>query len=130
MIATLIFQSSFRRVPNSLTSGRGNDRLSVTRGCEPSAVLRPAKVADNAGGRIGDLPRIPASDTTILANQGIDPLSPVYSLLHLELGRVLVRQKQIPAARTEYQSFLDVWKNADADLTLPQSAKREYAALN
>jgi eukaryotic-like serine/threonine-protein kinase len=65
----------------------------------------------------------------ILANPGIDPLAPVYYLSHLELGRVLVRQQQIAQAHTEYQAFLNAFRNADASLPLVQTARREYAML-
>jgi DNA-binding winged helix-turn-helix (wHTH) protein/tetratricopeptide (TPR) repeat protein len=65
----------------------------------------------------------------ILANQGIDPISPEYSLAYLRLARVLATQKKIGDARKEYQSFFDAWKDADADLPLLKDAKREFAKL-
>jgi tetratricopeptide (TPR) repeat protein len=65
----------------------------------------------------------------ILANQGVDPISPLYSLSHLRLARVLVQKKQIDAAQTEYKAFLEAWKNADAELPLLNQARQEYAKL-
>jgi DNA-binding winged helix-turn-helix (wHTH) protein/tetratricopeptide (TPR) repeat protein len=66
----------------------------------------------------------------ILSNQGVDPLSPQYSLSHLGLARVLSLQKKTDLARNEYRAFLDAWKNADSDLPLLIQAKQEYAKLN
>jgi eukaryotic-like serine/threonine-protein kinase len=65
----------------------------------------------------------------ILANQGVDPVSPLYSLSHLRLARVLLQQKQIDPARSEYKAFFQAWKNADTDLALLIKAKQEYAKL-
>ena len=65
----------------------------------------------------------------ILANQGVDPISPLYSLAHLRLARVLALQKKNDAARREYDAFFDAWKNADADLPLLKEARRESAAV-
>jgi DNA-binding winged helix-turn-helix (wHTH) protein/tetratricopeptide (TPR) repeat protein len=65
----------------------------------------------------------------ILANQGVDPLAPVYYIAHLKLAEVLARQNEIAQARAEYQAFFAAWKNADPNLTMLQQATREYAAL-
>lgn len=65
----------------------------------------------------------------ILNNQGVDPVAPVYSLSHLGLARVLAMQKKTDAAGAEYRTFLEAWKNADADLPLLIKAKQEYAKL-
>lgn len=65
----------------------------------------------------------------ILANQGIDPISPEYSLSHLRLARVLATQEKTGDARKEYRAFFDAWKDADADLPLVQDARRELAQL-
>jgi DNA-binding winged helix-turn-helix (wHTH) protein/tetratricopeptide (TPR) repeat protein len=65
----------------------------------------------------------------ILDNQGVDPISPLYSLAQLRLARVLVLQKKPAQAREEYNALFAAWKNADADLPLLVQARREYAAL-
>jgi eukaryotic-like serine/threonine-protein kinase len=65
----------------------------------------------------------------ILDNQGVDPVSPLYSLSHLRLARVLFQQKQIEPARAEYKAFFEAWKNADMDLPMLVKAKQEYAKL-
>ncbi|MGC2161765.1 MAG: hypothetical protein WA634_07660, partial [Silvibacterium sp.] len=65
----------------------------------------------------------------ILDNQGVDPLAPAYSLSHLGLARVLVKQKKIAPAYAEYRRFLDLWKNADQNLLILAQARNEYAKL-
>jgi DNA-binding winged helix-turn-helix (wHTH) protein/tetratricopeptide (TPR) repeat protein len=66
----------------------------------------------------------------ILDNQGVDPTSPLYSLAHLRLARVLVLQQKQDQARDEYNAFFAAWKNADADLPLLIQARHEDAALS
>ena len=65
----------------------------------------------------------------ILNNQGVDPLSPIYSLSHLRLARVLALQKKSDEARSEYTAFFEAWKDADPELKILADAKREYAQL-
>lgn len=65
----------------------------------------------------------------LLANPGVEPIWPEFTLTHLRLARVLVQNKQAAQARVEYQAFLDEWKNGDPDLQLLIDAKREFAAL-
>jgi DNA-binding winged helix-turn-helix (wHTH) protein/Tfp pilus assembly protein PilF len=65
----------------------------------------------------------------ILANQGVDPISPLYPLAHLGLARVLALQNNNSASRGEYEKFFDAWKDADADLPVLKQAGVEYARL-
>jgi tetratricopeptide (TPR) repeat protein len=65
----------------------------------------------------------------ILDHRGIDPLSPVHSLARLGLGRALVLQGQTAKARTAYQDFLALWKDADPDIPILKQAKQEYEKL-
>jgi DNA-binding winged helix-turn-helix (wHTH) protein/tetratricopeptide (TPR) repeat protein len=65
----------------------------------------------------------------ILANQGVDPISPLYPLAHLRLARVLAKQMKTDEARQQYRAFFDAWKDADPDLPLFQAAKNEFARL-
>jgi eukaryotic-like serine/threonine-protein kinase len=66
----------------------------------------------------------------ILDHQGVDPISPLYSIAHLRLARVLATQKKLDEARREYQAFFDAWKDADSELSMLGDAKREYAQLH
>ena len=66
----------------------------------------------------------------ILANRGIDLLSPLYPLAHLGLARACLRQKKIAESRAEYESFFAAWKDADSDAPVLKQARTEYARLN
>jgi DNA-binding winged helix-turn-helix (wHTH) protein/tetratricopeptide (TPR) repeat protein len=65
----------------------------------------------------------------ILANQGVDPIAPLYPLAHLGLARVLAMQQKPDQARAEYAALFTAWKDADADLPLLVQARREAAVL-
>jgi tetratricopeptide (TPR) repeat protein len=65
----------------------------------------------------------------ILDHRGIDPTSPLYSLARLGLGRAYAVQGDVAKAKTAYQDFFAVWKDADADLPTLTRAKAEYAKL-
>ena len=65
----------------------------------------------------------------ILDHRGIEPASPLYPLAHLGLARASVLGGDTAKARKEYQDFLALWKDADADLPVLQQAKEEYAKL-
>ena len=65
----------------------------------------------------------------ILANPGIDPLSPLYPLAHLGLARAYAMENNQAASRREYEKFFDMWKNADADVPVLKQARAEYSRL-
>jgi eukaryotic-like serine/threonine-protein kinase len=50
-------------------------------------------------------------------------------LAWLQLGRAQKMMGDEAAARKSYQTFLDLWKNADPDIPIYQQAKAEYAKL-
>jgi eukaryotic-like serine/threonine-protein kinase len=51
------------------------------------------------------------------------------SLAHLGLGRAYALAGDISKARSSYQNFLTLWKEADPDLPILKQAKAEYAKL-
>ena len=65
----------------------------------------------------------------ILDHRGIDPTSLHYTLARLGLGRAHALQGQTTKARTAYQDFLTLWKDADPDTPILREAKGEYAKL-
>jgi eukaryotic-like serine/threonine-protein kinase len=65
----------------------------------------------------------------ILDHPGVDSIAPEYSLAHLQLARVLAREKNADAARREYGAFLEAWAHADAKLPQTAAARREMATL-
>jgi eukaryotic-like serine/threonine-protein kinase len=50
-------------------------------------------------------------------------------LAHLGLGRAYALSGDSAKAKTAYQAFLALWKNADPDNPLLNQAKAEYAGL-
>jgi len=65
----------------------------------------------------------------ILDHRGWDPSSPMYPLAHLGLARAAVLADDVTKARSAYQDFFALWKDADADLPVLIEAKKEYEKL-
>jgi len=65
----------------------------------------------------------------ILDHKGVSGASPVLSLALLGLARARAMGGDPSAARTAYQDFFALWKDADPDLPLLKQAKAEYAKL-
>ncbi|HVP44376.1 MAG TPA: protein kinase [Terriglobales bacterium] len=59
----------------------------------------------------------------------VSPFDPARALVQLELGRAYAGKGDKAAARTAYQDFLALWKDADPDIPLLKQAKDEYAKL-
>jgi hypothetical protein len=57
------------------------------------------------------------------------PLNFLGSLAHLQLARAHVVSGDTAKAKTAYQDFLTLWKDADADIPILKEAKAEYAKL-
>jgi eukaryotic-like serine/threonine-protein kinase len=65
----------------------------------------------------------------ILDRPGVVQNTPNGSLAHLGLGRALAAGGEKEKARTAYQDFLALWKDADPDIPIQKQAKAEYAKL-
>jgi DNA-binding winged helix-turn-helix (wHTH) protein/tetratricopeptide (TPR) repeat protein len=78
----------------------------------------------------GRLEEAAADYRLILDNRGVDPISPLSSLAHLRLARVLVLEKKTDAARSQYREFLEAWRDADPSIALLADARRELAQLD
>jgi serine/threonine protein kinase/tetratricopeptide (TPR) repeat protein len=79
--------------------------------------------------RLRDGAKAVAEFQKILDHRGIQPQSEVWPLAHLQLARSYVLQGDTARARTAYQDFLALWKDADPDIPLLKEAKGEYAKL-
>ncbi len=66
----------------------------------------------------------------LLDHRGTDPLDVSYTLAHLGLGRAYALQGNATAAKSAYQDFFAVWKDADPDLPVLKQAKAEYDKLH
>jgi tetratricopeptide (TPR) repeat protein len=65
----------------------------------------------------------------ILDHRGLVGLDPIGALAHLKLGRVFALSGDKTKAKTAYQDFLVLWKDADPDIPVLKSAKSEYDRL-
>ena len=66
----------------------------------------------------------------IIDHRGVCLLSlPTCSLAHLQLGRARAEAGDTGGARTAYQDFFALWKDADPDVPILKEAKSEYAKL-
>lgn len=65
----------------------------------------------------------------ILKHPGIVEQEPAGLLSRLGLARALVLQGDTTKARTAYQDFLTLWRDADPDIPILQQAKAEYGKL-
>ena len=66
----------------------------------------------------------------ILDHRGVCALSLLTcNLAHLQLGRARAANGDTGGARTAYQDFFALWKDADPDLPILKEAKSEYAKL-
>jgi eukaryotic-like serine/threonine-protein kinase len=54
---------------------------------------------------------------------------PLGALAHLQLGRAYAMAGDSAKARTAYQDFSALWKDADPDVPILKEAKAEYAKL-
>jgi eukaryotic-like serine/threonine-protein kinase len=65
----------------------------------------------------------------ILDRPGIVVSDPIGALAHLQLGRAYALLGENAKAKTAYQDFLTLWKDADPDIPILKQAKAEYAKL-
>jgi serine/threonine protein kinase/tetratricopeptide (TPR) repeat protein len=65
----------------------------------------------------------------LLDHRQIGFTSPTCSIAQLQLGRARVLAGDKPGARTAYQDFFALWKDADPDVPILKEAKAEYAKL-
>jgi len=65
----------------------------------------------------------------ILDHRGITWNSPVAPLAHLGLARAYALSGAPTKAKTAYNDFLTLWKDADPDIPILKQAKAEYAKL-
>jgi hypothetical protein len=65
----------------------------------------------------------------VLDHRGIVLADPIGALAHLQLGRSYAVSGNMPKAKSAYQDFLNLWKDADADVPVLKQARAEYAKL-
>jgi eukaryotic-like serine/threonine-protein kinase len=65
----------------------------------------------------------------IIAHPGVVQNEIIGALAHLGLGRAYVLSHDSAKAKAEYENFLSLWKDADADIPILKQARAEYAQL-
>ena len=65
----------------------------------------------------------------ILTHRGIVGSDPIGAVARLQLGRAYALSGDNAKAKTAYQDFLTLWKDADSDIPILRQAKAEYAKL-
>jgi hypothetical protein len=65
----------------------------------------------------------------ILGHPGVIVNFPLGALSHLGLARARTLSRDTAGARTFYQDFFALWKDADSDIPVLEQAKAEYAKL-
>jgi hypothetical protein len=65
----------------------------------------------------------------ILDHRGVVGSDPIGVLAHLQLGRAYSLTGDKIKAKSAYQDFLTLWKDADPDIPIFRAAKQEYARL-
>jgi predicted negative regulator of RcsB-dependent stress response len=77
----------------------------------------------------GDLGNAVQEFRKFLARRAVWPFSFYHPLAQLGLARALAAQHDTAGARTAYQDFFAIWKDADPDIPILRQAKAEYAKL-
>jgi tetratricopeptide (TPR) repeat protein len=96
---------------------------------EFSPSLYPVYVRGNAYLAAGQGVEAAAEFEKILKWPGVVLNEPIAALAHLGLARAYALQGNTAKARSAYQDFLTLWKNADPDVPVLKLAKAEYAKL-
>ncbi|SPE27211.1 Serine/threonine protein kinase with TPR repeats (fragment) [Acidobacteriia bacterium SbA2] len=65
----------------------------------------------------------------VLDHRGIVLSDPIGALAHLQSGRAYALSGDQSKAKSAYQDFLTLWKDADANIPILKQAKAEYARL-
>ena len=75
-------------------------------------------------------PEAAAEFQKIIDGRNIVVSDPVGALAHLQLGRAWAMAGDTAKAKTAYQDFLTLWKDADQDIPILIEAKAEHVALH
>jgi eukaryotic-like serine/threonine-protein kinase len=91
--------------------------------------LYPAYIRGLAYLELGDGKSAAAQFQKLIDNPGFSVRHVTGALAWLQLGRAQKMMGDGAAARKSYETFLDLWNNADPDVPIYQQAKAEYARL-
>ena len=89
----------------------------------PAYVRGQAYMAQGNGGAAA------AEFQKFIDHRGLVANFPLGAIARLQLARAYAMQKDSPKARSAYQDFLTLWKDADANIPILQQARAEFAKL-
>jgi len=95
----------------------------------PGATMYPIYLRGLAYLSLHQAPEAAAEFQKLIAQRGLIVNCPLGALAHLQLGRAFVMQGDAAKAKSAYQDFLTLWKDADPDIPVFIAAKAEYAKL-
>ena len=95
----------------------------------PSIYLCPAYVRGEAYLMLHDAKAAAAEFQKFIDDRGVVVNFPWGALARLQLARAYSMQGDTAKAKSAYQDFLTLWKDADSDLRVLIAAKAEYAKL-
>jgi eukaryotic-like serine/threonine-protein kinase len=93
-----------------------------------NAGLGPAYVRGEAYLQMRDGKQAAPEFQKILDHRGLDPFD--FPLATLGLARAQSLQSDSASARSKYQDFFALWKDADSDIPILKQAKAEYEKLH
>ena len=129
------------RAAVALTSGKPADAIEQLRACAGyelgsppnvpvlTATLYPVYVRGTAYLALRQGKEAATEFQKFIEHRGLIANYPLGALAHLGLGRAYALQGDTTKARTAYQDFLALWKDADPDLPILKEAEAEYAKL-
>ncbi|MBV8904396.1 MAG: protein kinase [Acidobacteriia bacterium] len=91
--------------------------------------LYPAYVRGQAYLAAGRAQEAVAEFQKVLNHRGIVLADPIGALAHLQLGRAYVISGDMAKAKSAYQDFLTLWKDADPEIPVLKQASAEFAKL-
>jgi len=114
---------------NRNNSAQGVQLLEATRRYEGAAEFWPQYLRGQAYLRQQKGAEAAVEFQKLLDHRGEAPLSVLYPLAHLGLARAAAMAGDTTKARTAFQNFLALWKDADQNLRVLQEARQDYAKL-
>ena len=103
--------------------------LEATRRYEPAAEFWPQYLRGLAYLSLKSSDEASAEFRRILDHRGEAALSVLYPLARLGLARALALSGDKETSRQEYETFFELWKDADTDLPVLIEAKQRYELL-
>ena len=92
--------------------------------------LYPAYVGGTAYLNLHQGPEAAEEFQKLIDHRGIVAADPVGSLAHLQLARSYTMQGDSAKAKSQYQAFFSVFKDADPGVPIVRDTQAEYGRLN